>query len=135
MGIELFWDDDDQSVLLCEISGRWTWVEMFATLRTIKKITDKVDYEISAIIHVRSSTTFPGGSLLTSANMENARKMLKMGEGGTGPMVVVGANALVRTVCEAIAKLEKQATSNVRFADSVEQARVILYGHNAPVRT
>lgn len=133
MAIELYWDNDEQTVMLCEFEGRWNWDEMFVTLDKIKKITDKAEREISAIVDVRGGMNMPGGSLLTAANFEHAKKMLKMGEHGTGPIVVVGANNMIRMAYEAVAGINKRATSNVFFADSVKQARAILE-QRQPVR-
>ncbi len=126
MGIELYWDNDEQTILLCEFDGRWTWEEMFKTLNAIKKITDKADYEIGAIVDVRNGLNFPGGSMLSADNFERAKQILKMGEGGTGPIVIVGANSVVKTIYNTMANLNKHAASNIYFADSAKQARAHL---------
>lgn len=126
MGIELFWDNDEQTVLLCEFHNRWTWDEMFDTLNTIKKITDNVDYEIGAIVDVRSAVSFPGGSFMTIDNFDKAKRLLKMGEDGTGPIVFVGANTVIKTIYNTMASLNPSAASSIYFADTLKQARAHL---------
>ena len=37
MGIELYWDNDEQTVMLCEVDRSWTWDEMDAVLDKVKK--------------------------------------------------------------------------------------------------
>lgn len=126
MGIELYWDNDEQTILLCEFDGRWTWDEMFKMLNGIKKVTDNADREIGAIIDVRNGLNFPGGALLSADNFEKARQVLKMGDGGTGPIVIVGANGAVKTIYNTMASLNKTAAANIHFADTLKQARAFL---------
>ena len=126
MGIELYWDNDEQTVLLCEVDGRWTWDEMFKMLNAIKKITDNADREIGAIVDVRNGLNFPSGSLLSVDNFERAKQILKMGEGGTGPIVVVGANSVVKTIYSTMSSLNQQAADKIHFADTTKQARIYL---------
>ena len=137
MGVELYWDNDEQTVMLCEFAGKWTWEELFSTLGTVKKITDKADYEIAAIVDVRSGMNFPGGSLLSAEGMEQAKRLLKMGNEGTGPIVIVGANSVIRTVYNTVAGMNRRAISNITFADSVKEARQHLHqralSHSAAV--
>ncbi len=129
MSIELYWDNDDQTVMLCAFPRKWTWDEMYATLDQIKQVTDHADREIGAILDVRQGVSIPGG-LFTPSSLEHAKRMLKMGEGGSGPVVVVGASPLIKTVAAAIRGLDANAVSNVSFADTPEQARAILKQRN-----
>lgn len=126
MGIDLYWDDDAMTTLLCVFDGRWTWDELYATMRTIKNITDDVDYEISAIIDLRKGMQLPGGSLLSAQGLEHARQLLKMGENGTGPIVIVGATHMIRSLYDTMRKLDSRALGNVSFADNVRDARAFL---------
>jgi hypothetical protein len=129
MGIELYWDNDERTVMLCEIAGHWTWDELFDTLRKIKQVTDKAEYEIAAILDLTGGASIPGGSLFTPTAFEKAKQMLKMGEGGTGQIVVVGANGMIRAAYHAIYGLSPRILSNIRFADSADQARRLLGRH------
>lgn len=126
MGIELYWDNDEQTILLCEFDGHWTWDEMFRTLNAIKKITDKAEYEIGAIVDVRNGLNFPGGSMLSAENFERAKQILKFGEGGTGPIAVVGANSVVKAIYSTMLTINKHTMSNIHFADTAKQARAYL---------
>ena len=81
MGIELYWDNDEQTVMLCEVDRSWTWEEMDAVLDKVKKVTDRSEYTIGAILDLRQGVHFPGGTIFTPTALSHARKMLKMGEG------------------------------------------------------
>jgi hypothetical protein len=123
MGIELFWDNDEQTVLLCEFDGKWTWDDMHRTVKTIKKITDETDREIAAIVDVRQGVSAPGGSFFTPQGLDNAKELLKSADKGTGPIVIVGVNPIFKSLYEAASKMNPRATANIHFADTMKQAR------------
>lgn len=131
MGIELYWDNDEQSVMLCEVDRHWTWDEMDVLLDKVKKTTDRSERVLGAILDLRQGVHFPGGSFLTPAALSRARKMLKMGDGvQQGPVVVVGASPLIRTVHKTLAKMDKTGLNNVSFAETLDEARDILKRHD-----
>lgn len=144
MGIELYWDNDEQTVMLCEIEGAWTWDDLYDVLNRVKKVTDKAQHEIAAIVHVSGGVKIPGGSIFTPAAFDHAKRMVKMGEGGTGPVVIVGASPVIKTAYETFRTIDRRATGNIHFAASVDEARQILtrihnpgrpiyVGHTSPV--
>lgn len=126
MGIELYWDDDARTTMLCEVRGRWTWDEMWDVLHKIKKVTDVAEHEIAAILDVVDGLHIPGGTIFTKEAFDQARKILKLGEGGTGPIVVVGASPLIRTIYNTFLPMDRKTISAIRFADSVDEARALL---------
>lgn len=138
MGIELYWDNDADTVMLCEFGREWTWDELDAALAKIKRITDNADREIAAIIDVRKGVNFPGGTIFSPAAFEQAKKMLKMGEGGRGPVMVVGASPLIKTVYNTMRGLDPKGLSNVALVATLAEARAKLqalnhsYAHAAP---
>src|SRR5436190_21672633 len=79
MGIQLTWDNAEQTALRCAFDERWTWDEADATMLEVKRITDSATHEIDAIIDLSKGVNIPG-SIFNPATMQHARKMLKMGE-------------------------------------------------------
>lgn len=131
MGIELYWDNHDQTVMLCEVDKHWTWEEMDALLEKVKRTTDKAPAPLGAILDLTRGVHFPGGSFLTPAALSRAKRMLKMGEGAQqGPVAVVGASPLIRTIYGTLQKMDKQGLSNVSFAATVDEARTIMQAHH-----
>lgn len=126
MGIELYWDNEEQTVMHCIFDKHWTWEEMFATLDKIKKVTAGRDEEIGAIIDVSRGISVPGGSIFNADTRNKARKMLEMSDDGRGPMVVVGANGFIRTLFGAFNMLDRNATSDVHIASTLDEARTAL---------
>lgn len=132
MGIELYWDDDARTRFLIEVGGAWTWDEMYKVLAAINRETESAGKVLGAIIDLTAGVALPGGTLFSATTFEHARRVLKMGEGGTGPIVIVGMNPLIRTLYDSLAGMDRRATSGIRFAASVEEARRLLEPPSAP---
>lgn len=126
MGIDLYWDDDAQTVLLLEINGPWGWEELRQTLTAVQKLTAQADPEVGALIDVRKGLFLSAGRLFSTEGLANARSLLTLGTDEPGPVVVVGTNPLVRSVYEAFAKLDGKMRSRVRFAETMEDARRVM---------
>ncbi len=126
MGIELYWDNDARTVMLLEVDGAWTWDEMYVILDKIKRVTDTSATTIAAILDLSGGLSMPGGSLFTKTGYDHAKRVIKMGEGGTGPVFIIGANSVIRTVYDTFARLDRSVTSSIQFVESADQARAQL---------
>ncbi|MBE2272313.1 MAG: hypothetical protein IAE80_29025, partial [Anaerolinea sp.] len=127
MAIELYWDNDERTVMLCEVRGDWTWEQMYDMFTKIKKVTEKSPVTIAAILDISAGISIPGGSFFTPAAFDHAKNMLKMGENGTGPLVIVGANALIKGVYKTFTGMAQgSALNNISFADTADEARARL---------
>lgn len=127
MGIELFWDNEDQTVLLAEFRDRWTWDELHAVLRTIKRMSVERNQIFGAIVDVSTGLHLPGGTIFNREGLRNFQEMLKLGSDGKGPVVIYGVSDTVRQVFEAVKRIERRVTNDVYFADSMDDARRVIY--------
>ena len=127
MAIELYWDNDEQTVMLCTFPKHWTWEEMFETLALIKKATEDRDYLIGAIVDVSGGISIPGGSIFNADTREKAKKMLEMGADSKGPIAIVGANGFMKTIARGFNMLDRSAMDDVYFVDSIKDARATLH--------
>jgi hypothetical protein len=125
MPIQIHWEDDAQTVVRCEFRSPWTWDELFSTMEEVKAITDVADHEVGAILDVSEGVTIPGG-LFNPQTLENAKKMIKIGEGGSGPVVVVGTSPMIKMMYNVAQTINREAMANFSFAETVDQARQIL---------
>jgi hypothetical protein len=123
MAIDLYWDDDEQRALLCVFDGRWNWDELYATLKTIRNITEDLPHEVAAIIDIRKGMHFPGGAALSAQSLDNARQLLTMSDSGTGAIYIVGGGGVIRTIYDTMRALNPRTMTRVRFVDSVRAAR------------
>jgi hypothetical protein len=127
MAVDLYWDDDSQTRLLCVFDGRWTWDELRAVFRTISRITRGVDHEVSAIIDLRRMQIEPG-AILNADGLAFAREIIRIGQqGAVGPMAVVGASPVIATVVETLRGMDPSgAASRIIFVESLRRARELL---------
>lgn len=126
MGIELYWNNDEETVMLMEFNGAWTWEEMYAVLDKVKKVTDKSPIVLGAILDLTHGARFPGGSPFTSQTRDHGQRVLKMGEGGSGPIAVVGAGGFFRTVFKALLAMDPDRLSHIRFVDTMDEAEAFM---------
>jgi hypothetical protein len=126
MAVELYWDDDSLTRLLCVFDGRWTWDELRSVFKTIGSITDEVDHEVSAIIDLRKMQ-LNAGAILNADGLAFAREIVSIGQQRpTGPIAVVGAPRVIATVVNTLRGMDRGVTARVIFVDSVRRAREVL---------
>ncbi|MDZ4671991.1 MAG: hypothetical protein SH821_14055 [Phototrophicales bacterium] len=126
MSVDLYWDNDEQTVLLCEFSKGWTWEALFGVLNKIKSITENRADTVGAIVDMSKGLGVPNGSLFSTETRDKAKQMLQMSANGKGPIAIVGANGAIKLVSKAFALLDKNALKDVYFVDTTDEARHIL---------
>ena len=128
MSIELFWDNDEQSVFLVEFGNSWTWGELRAVLKTASKIAEERGQILGAILDLRQGLTIPGGSIFNRDGMNQFKELLQMSNNGrdTGPVVIVGMSDMIKTIFEAVGRIERNATQNIHFASTMDEARPLM---------
>jgi len=126
MPLELYWDDEARTVMLLEVRGTWTWDELMQTMRKVKQVTDQADREISAILDLGDGLRLPGGTWLSREALDVARNLLKLGQGGTGQVVVVGVSPTIRAIYNTLVSMDRKMLGGVSFAATTDEARAIL---------
>lgn len=127
MGIDLYWDDAEQTVMLAEFGDRWTWDELHAVLRTIKRMSEERGQIFGAIIDVSRGLHIPGGTIFNREGLTNFRQMLTYGKGGKGPVVILGMSPAIQTIFDAVGRLDRNVTQDVYFARTMDDARRTIY--------
>jgi len=128
MAIDLYWDDEQQTVMLAEFNGKWTWDELHTVLKTIKRISQERNQVFGAIIDVRDGLQVPGGALFSRETLNNFRKLMTLSDDGRqGPVVVLGVSGMIKTVFDTVKNFDAQAVQNVSFAQEMDDARRIIY--------
>ncbi|MCS7072238.1 MAG: hypothetical protein NZM00_12080 [Anaerolinea sp.] len=126
MPLELYWDDDARTTMLLEVRGAWTWDELLHTMHTIKQVTDRAEREIAAILDLGDGLRLPGGTWLSREALDVARKLLALGQGGTGQVIVVGVSPAIRGIYNTLLTMDRRLVGGVAFAATVDEARAIL---------
>lgn len=132
MGLELYWDDDAQTVFLCEVEGAWTWDELYTLLDNVITVCARRDLQLAAIIHFRGRMQPPGGAMFNTSALEHAHRLGRLGADGTGMIVVVGIPAFLKGIFNTFVKLYPKALGSVRFAGTLDEARAMLAREREP---
>jgi len=129
MAIDLFWDNDEQTVLLAEFNGKWTWDELHKLLTTVKRLSDERGQVFGAILDLRNGMHLPGGNIFNREGLDQFKKLVALGgdDEQKGPVVVLGMNSVVKMIFDAIANFDKSLVSEVNFAKTEDEARDIIY--------
>jgi hypothetical protein len=127
MSIDLYWDNDEQTVLLAEFVGKWTWDELHAMLQTVKRLSQQRAMTFGAIIDVSQGLQLPNGSVFNRDGLANFRKILQLDPDNKGPVTIYGMNNMIRSIFDAAIKIDKRLGENVHFASDMDDARRWVY--------
>ncbi|MGB7339642.1 MAG: hypothetical protein WBC91_12180 [Phototrophicaceae bacterium] len=129
MAIDLFWDDEKQSVLLAEFNGKWTWDELHKLISKIKQMSDEREMIFGAIIDLRNGMHLPGGNIFNRETLNQFKALLSLGgeDDKKGPVVVLGVNTAIKMIFDAIKNLDKTIVEDVEFAATEDEARQFIY--------
>jgi hypothetical protein len=127
MAIELYWDDDEQTVMLAEFSGKWSWEELHKVLSKIKEISQERQQAFGAILDLRRGLHLP--NMLNKEGLEQFQKLLVLNDGASekGRIVILGMNKMVKIIFDAVGTVDKSLTKDVYFAENEEEARQLIY--------
>ena len=129
MAIDLFWDDEEQSVLLAEFNGKWTWDELHKTIRAIKRLSRERGTVFGAILDLRNGMQLPSSNIFSKETLDQFKRLLSLSgdDDKQGPVVVLGVNGMIKMVFDAIKQVDKSVVESVAFAKSESDARNIIY--------
>ncbi len=127
MKIDLYWDNEAETMLLCEFHAGWTWDELMAVLKTVKRLSEERKQVFGALVDLRQGMTLPGGSILNKESLQQFQQVMQLGSNGKGPVAIIGAGGMVRMVVDAIRSVNSSAVSDVLFVSTLEEGREQLY--------
>lgn len=127
MGIQLFWDDDAQTVLLMEIRGAWAWDELYNAMQTVKRISSERGRTFNAILDISEGLEFPQGGIFSREGLAQFRKLVQLDGSKRGKMVILGMTPFIRRIVETASTLDSQSTRSLYFADTMAQAQRLAY--------
>jgi len=134
MSIELFWDDEAESVFLIEIRQQWTWDELTKVMKAVRRISEERGRIMGAILDLGSGLQMPEGGVLSAQGLAHFQALLHLDSKQRGPLVIVGMNSLVKRIFDTAASMDPNAARMIDFADSVEEARGRVYPALAALR-
>ncbi len=126
MEIELYWDDGAGTTMVAVLPEHWTWAEANRALMVVNTLANDPQATMqAAIVDVRVGVNLPD-PIWSPTTLKQARQIAAMAPQGTGPVVVVGVNPLVRSSFEVFRSLYPRATANVHVTTTMPKARQII---------
>jgi len=120
MGIRVMWDNSERTIIRYEFETRWSWGDLYAASDEGTALLDSVGHRVDFIADLRGTSHLPGDF------MQHAGRIA----GGTHPrrgiVVVVGASPVLRGLSNTVGFLFRKATKDLRFADTLEEARTLI---------
>lgn len=128
MAIDLFWDNNEQTVFLVEFNGKWTWDDLNAVLKTTTRISKERGQLMGAILDLRKGLSLPGGSIFNRDGLNQFKELIQMSNSGqdNGPVVIVGMSGMIQTIFDTVTKMDRKAAQSVHFASSMSEARALM---------
>lgn len=135
MGIELFWDDEAETVLLLEVRGKWQWSELIAVMKTIQRMSREREQVFGALVDITQGLQLPDGGIFSQQGLAQFQQLLTL-EGASpnaprGPLVIVGMNALVQRILDTVTTISRDSARNIFFVDTMPAAQEQVYAHMA----
>jgi hypothetical protein len=119
MGIQVTWDDADETILLVTSEGEWTWDDHRASVDEAFDLIRSRAYPIGVIINRDHDSQVPDGG----NPMAYYRRLLKMIPANAALFVLVSANPFARSVASIVVRLSRDAGDQVVFVSSLDEAR------------
>ena len=116
------WDNDAKTIIRMEVSGRWTWDEMYAASTAGYAMLDSVNHVVYPIIDFSASLGMPPNAIT------HARNMMGKQHPRTGMTVFVGANTLFVSLWRVFIRLYAlfSREQDFTFANSLDAARDLI---------
>lgn len=124
--IDLYWDDDAETVMLAVVPARWTWDSFVHAVETAHAANFDPDSAFqAAIIDLSEGVNLPD-PLWSPRTMHYARWTAAKAPKGTGPVVLVGVNRFVQSVFDPLKRMFPRATGNVHLVPNLMTARALV---------
>lgn len=123
MPITHTWQDDEQTILKIDYTGRWTWDEFFAAADTGRELASSVEHRVDYILDMQNGTVPSGGSTLTNSRTVMARRAANSG------IFVILTNPFVKIMLNVFKNFDRQHGSIMFAAGSATEALTIIAKH------
>jgi hypothetical protein len=122
MPVTNVWDNNEKTIIRMEVSGRWTWDEMYQASSAGYGMLDSVSHTVYPIIDFSQSLGMPPNAIT------HARNMMGRQHPRTGMTVFVGANTLFVNLWRIFIRLYAlfSREQDFTFAKSLDEARQLL---------
>jgi len=124
------WYDADKTILLCEVTERWSWDETYAVIHEMNRWCSAAQHGVYTIFHFHNKTALlPGGRTAIA----DIRKLIDNEHPNDQLILFVGASALVTSLVNIAGQVYgmRSILARFRFVYSLEEALLKIERHKA----
>jgi hypothetical protein len=127
MGIQVWWDDQEETTLRWDFEGIWHWHDVQRAEKQSDQLLSHVNYPVSIIVNASCHDCVP----LSSSVLSRFKDMVSSGElHNLGSVVVVANPAYIAAIRSALGRIYHKWSNYVTFTESMDEARQLArHGH------
>lgn len=119
MPITVRWADVEQSIIVYDYLGSWTWDDLYNAIRTVEEWTNDKQRVVPIIHNLTNGRMIPKDALFHSQRLVG-----QLPEGAVA--VVVGAGTFARIIIETLRHLNRGFDEQYKTANTLEEAVELL---------
>jgi hypothetical protein len=120
MAVEVRWDNDDKTIILMMLVGRWTWDELEDGVLLSNDMIESSPYHVHFILDRQGGHWTPGNLLA------NIRRIVDLFVPNEGYTVIVMDNPIVKEMLHLFGTLNGGTGFRYRYMNTLEEARAFL---------
>ena len=120
MGVQVCWDNPEQTILRYDFEGQWTWDEFHTAAGEAFAMTTSVPHVVDTISYFHKGTLLPANALY------HFRQVMVNAPPNRGLNAIVGGTNLVRTTVYLFMKIYVILARRLLLCGSLEDARSVL---------
>lgn len=120
MSTSIDWYNDDHTILIYHIEGKWTLQDYIAIFDQLIAMTDSVTGIVDIIGDFQKAHS-PSGNVLSGASKVNRGQHPR-----TGWVVLVGINTYLDTLLKIVQRVYSHGFKNILTASSIEEAHQLI---------
>src|SRR5262245_51796 len=109
MPVNIYWDNEEKTIVRMEYVGRWTWEELFTATTQSHTMLDEVAHKVD-FIHVWLQSDGMPPSVLV-----HAKNLIEKRHPNVGVVVLVWSNTLIKAMWTAFSKVYANLTKRYTF--------------------
>lgn len=126
MPVRLNWFDAEETILLFEFEGRWTWEEFYITHAEFNRLLQARDYMVYTIIDLRNSGLYVPPNALT-----HTRNIADRQQPNAGITVFVSSNRFLQLLFKTGTTIHANFARYFRMVGTLDEAEALIAAEKA----
>lgn len=122
----IYWYDAEHTILVHEVTGRWTWDEAHVSLKIVNDTLFGSAQAICTIHYLHQQTRLPSGNALA-----NLRRMMAADPPNEELVIIVGASSMLSTFLKTVLRAYRMtgSISKYHYVETLSDALHVIEEH------